>query len=62
MPKSHGRKKKVYTPPAQKTTGGASTGVKQRHSAAWVPGVALGLAIVGMIWLVVFYLSEGALP
>ncbi len=62
MPKSRVRKKKVYSSPP---SGGVATtvaGNKKRPSPPWVPGTALALAVVGMIWLVVYYLSGGTLP
>ncbi len=60
MPKSSVRKKKVYTPPVNKSS--SVTSRKKRPSSPWVPGTALGLAAVGMVWLVVYYLSSGAFP
>ncbi len=63
MPKSRVRKKKVYTPPPGGATATTSTSAnKRRPSPPWVPGTALALAGLGMVWLVVYYLSSGALP
>ncbi|HEX3732712.1 MAG TPA: cell division protein CrgA [Mycobacteriales bacterium] len=62
MPKSRVRKKKVYTPPTQTISGGTTSAKKRRPSSAWLPGTALGLAVLGMVWLVVYYLSKGSLP
>ena len=61
MPKSHVRKKKVYTPPAEfrpKQT----TAAAKKPSPIWVPVLAVALIVFGIGWLVVFYLSEGLYP
>ena len=61
MPKSSVRKKKVYTPPAElRSTPTAAT--KRRPSPTWLPITAVGLIVVGIAWLVVFYLSQGLYP
>lgn len=60
MPKSQIRKKKVYTPPAEVRP--TSDVTRKRPSPPWVPITAVALIGVGILWLVVFYLSEGAYP
>jgi hypothetical protein len=58
VPKSRVRKKKVYTPPTElrpQTTVSA----KRRPSPVWVPVTAVTLIVVGISWLVVFYLTSG---
>ena len=62
MPKSRVRKKKVYIAPATARAYGQQGGGKYRPSSGWVPGVAVALAVVGMVWLVIFYLTTGGLP
>ncbi len=63
MPKSRVRKKKIYaSPPGGVAATGTLTANKKRPSPPWVPGTALALAVLGMVWLVVYYLSSGALP
>ncbi|MGH8878333.1 MAG: cell division protein CrgA [Stackebrandtia sp.] len=60
MPKSRVRKKKVYTAPAElrpKTP--EST---HQPSPTWVPVLAVILIVLGIGWLVTFYLTEGAFP
>lgn len=60
MPKSQVRKKKVYTPPADvRPTGTAAT---RKPSPVWLPITAVTLIIVGIAWLVVYYLSGTAYP
>ena len=63
MPKSKVRKKSVYTPPE---------GVLQSHSAAharlaqpsprWYVGLMLGLLLVGLLWIVVYYVAGDEIP
>lgn len=58
MPKSQVRKKKVYTPPAelrpQQTAAAA-----RRPSPIWLPIVAVSLIVLGIAWLVIYYLTTG---
>ena len=60
MPKSQIRKKKVYTPPPDVLP--SSTATSRKPSPTWVPITAIAMIAVGILWLVVFYLSEGAFP
>jgi hypothetical protein len=60
VPKSRVRQKKVYTPPTDVVP--RVTKVKEKPSALWVPVTAVALIVVGIGWLVVFYLSQGAYP
>lgn len=59
VPKSKVRKKKVYTAPA--TAGGGSTR-RRRPSPVVVPAAAVALILIGIVWLVTFYMSQGAWP
>lgn len=60
MPKSQVRKKKVYTPPTDiRPTATASA---KKPSPIWLPITAVALIVVGIAWLVVFYLSEQEYP
>lgn len=61
MPKSRVRKKKVYLAPAT-ARANSQQGGKYRPSSGWVPGIAVALAVLGMVWLVIFYLTAGGLP
>lgn len=54
MPESKKRKKSVYTPPP--TPG--STTRKKKPSPVWLAPLMLTLFGVGILWLVVFYLTE----
>ena len=60
MPKSNVRKKKVYTPPAELRPTQATT--TKKPSPVWVPALAVSLIVVGIAWLVTFYLSQGQYP
>jgi cell division protein CrgA len=60
VPKSQVRKKKVYTAPSDIRP--QSTAAMRRPSPVWVPALAVTLIVLGIAWLVVFYLSSGTLP
>ncbi len=56
MPESKGRSKSSYTPPprrAQKVTTG---------NPPWFAPVMVGLMVVGLLWVVTFYISGQRLP
>ncbi|HZE41629.1 MAG TPA: cell division protein CrgA [Stackebrandtia sp.] len=60
MPKSRVRKKKVYTAPAELRPKTQES--SHNPSPTWVPVVAVALIVIGIGWLVTFYLTEGAFP
>ncbi len=60
MPKSQVRKKKVYTPPTDIRP--TTTASAKKPSPIWLPIAAVALIVVGIAWLVVFYLSEQEYP
>jgi hypothetical protein len=60
VPKSQVRKKKVYTPPTDVRPTAAMAG--KRPSPAWLPITAVTLIVLGIGWLVVYYLSQGKYP
>lgn len=55
MPESRGRKKATYTPPPT-----ASKGSKQ--SPPWYAPVMVTLLVVGLIYVVTYYVSQGKYP
>ncbi|MGW7368975.1 cell division protein CrgA [Streptomyces sp. NPDC054841] len=57
MPKSRIRKKADFTPPATKQ----ATNIKLT-SRSWVAPVMLALFLIGLAWIVVFYVTDGRLP
>jgi hypothetical protein len=55
VPKSRVRKRTVYTPPPPKSA-------RRNVSAPWV-GPAIGISlIIGLAWIVVYYLAGGSIP
>lgn len=60
MPKSQVRKKKVYTPPTDIRP--AASAAANKPSPVWVPASAVTLMLLGLAWLVVYYLSETQYP
>jgi hypothetical protein len=61
VPKSQVRKKKVYTPPTD-IRPAASAAASKKPSPVWLPVSAVTLIVVGIAWLVVYYLSEQQYP
>jgi len=59
VPKSRVRKKTVYVPPADVRP---PTNRKRGPSPRWLPISAVVLLVVGVLWLVVYYLSQGVYP
>ena len=57
MPVSRKRKKAAYTP---QTT--ATTPSKRKPSPVWLAPLMLALFGIGVLWLVVFYITEGNMP
>jgi len=60
VPKSQVRKKKVYTPPTDVRPTAAMA--DKRPSPVWLPITAVTLIVLGIAWLVVYYLSQGLYP
>lgn len=56
MPKSRLRKKSDYTPPA------TASAVKLKSGRGWVAPLMLAMFIVGLVWIVVYYVTSGAWP
>ncbi len=55
MPKSRVRKRTVYTPPPSKTAA-------RKVSAGWVGPAIVVFLVLGLAWIVVYYLSQGSIP
>ena len=54
MPESKKRKKAVYTPPPT-----ATSARKRKPSPVWLAPLMLALFGIGILWLVVFYITQG---
>jgi hypothetical protein len=54
VPKSRVRSKAVYTPPPRSS--------KAKVSPRWLVPAMLGSLIIGLVWIVVFYVSQQKLP
>ncbi len=57
MPKSRLRKKSDYTPPTS-----SATAVKISSGRTWVAPVMLALFLIGLVWIVMFYVTETKYP
>lgn len=57
MPKSRIRKKADFTPPPEKTAS-----FKLQTGRRWVAPLMLSLFVIGLAWIVVFYVTTGSLP
>ena len=55
MPKSRVRKRTVYTPPPQKSA-------RRKVSPPWVGPAIVALLVVGLGWIVVYYVTQNAVP
>ena len=55
MPKSRVRKRTVYTPPPPKSA-------RRKVSAPWVGPTIVACLVVGLAWIVVYYLTQGSVP
>jgi Cell division protein CrgA len=56
VPESKGRAKPTHTPPPQRRP------KKPTTNPAWFVPVMLGLMLVGLLWVVTFYVSAGNYP
>ncbi|MCZ4094829.1 cell division protein CrgA [Streptomyces sp. SID13666] len=57
MPKSRIRKKADFTPPPEKTQS-----IKLKSGFNWVAPLMLALFVIGLAWIVLFYVTQGSLP
>ncbi|MBW1601805.1 cell division protein CrgA [Streptomyces sp. JJ66] len=59
MPKSRIRKKKDgYTPPEAQKSGK----IDLRAGRSWVAPLMLAMFAIGLVWIVLYYLTRGSLP
>lgn len=62
MPKSKVRKRAVYTPPADVLPSPARVARKKGPSPTWFVVLMLALLVVGLAWIVVYYLAGEKVP
>jgi len=58
VPESKKRKKAVYTPPPAP----GHLNKKKKPSPVWLAPLMLALFAIGILWLVVFYITAGDMP
>ena len=62
MPKSKVRKKSVYTPPEGVLPSRTAQAKAAQPSPRWYAGVMVGLMVLGLLWIVVFYVAGDRVP
>jgi hypothetical protein len=60
VPKSKVRKKSVYTPPATVLQSGSARAMAP--SPRWYAPLMVGLMLIGLVWIVVFYVAGDEIP
>lgn len=55
MPKSRSRKKSEYTAPSEKKPAGSGV------SARWVAPTMVALLVIGLSWVVIYYVASGSI-
>lgn len=55
MPKSHVRRQAGYTPPPTRSA-------RKRPSPRWLAPLMVGFFLLGIAWLVVYYIGGGSTP
>jgi len=61
VPKSKVRKKSVYTPPSDALSRGSRAKVKQ-PSPRWYAVLMVALMLIGLVWIVVYYVAGDKIP
>jgi hypothetical protein len=57
VPKSKVRKKSVYTPPEGVLQNRAARARAAEPSPPWFAGLMVGLLVLGLVWIVVYYVA-----
>jgi len=57
VPKSKVRKKSVYTPPEGVLPSSAARAKAAEPSPRWYAAVMVGLMLIGLLWIVVYYVA-----
>ena len=62
MPKSKVRKKSVYTPPESVLQGGSGGARVRQPSPRWYAPLMVTLMVIGLLWIVVYYVAGDKIP
>ncbi|MCA0147038.1 cell division protein CrgA [Blastococcus sp. LR1] len=62
MPKSKVRKKSVYTPPEEALRARGGQAKVLQPSPRWYAPVMVGLMLIGLLWIVVYYVAGDRIP
>jgi Cell division protein CrgA len=62
VPKSKVRKKTSYSPSATAAPGTAAGGRLAKPSPRWYPGVMAAFLVLGLAWIVVYYMAGETVP
>jgi Cell division protein CrgA len=62
VPKSKVRKKSVYTPPEGVLPSRTARARAAEPSPRWYAAVMVGLMLVGLLWIVVYYVAGDKIP
>ena len=62
MPKSKVRKRASYTAPSVGASAAAGSSKLARPSAPWYPAVMAGLLVLGLAYIVVYYMAGTTVP
>ena len=62
MPKSKVRKKSVYTPPEGVLPSRGGQARAAQPSPRWFAWVMIGLMLIGLLWIVVYYVAGDRIP
>ncbi len=62
MPKSRVRKKTVYTPPSNVMPAASTVAKRKGPSPTWYPFVMVALMLLGLAYIVVYYIANERVP
>ena len=62
MPKSRVRKRAAYTPPSDVLPSPSRTARRKGPSPGWYPVIMLGLLVLGLAYIAVYYLAGERVP